>query len=61
MNVDAGGFESGGLNSDCWVEPGDFFFNWITSFQVGMGRNRKGAAKEMTTPVLNWMKRIAKW
>jgi hypothetical protein len=50
MNLVAVGLESAGSKRHCWLEPKDFFFKWITSFRIGMGRNRKGAAKELTTP-----------
>jgi hypothetical protein len=59
MNLGAGRSGSEGSNNDCWVETWDFFFKWLTSFRVGMGRNRKGAAKEMTTPFgMNELKRF---
>ena len=37
MNLEAVRSESMGSKRPCWVEPGDFFFNWITSFRVWDG------------------------
>jgi hypothetical protein len=47
-------FEAEALKRPCWVEPGDFSGNLITSFRYGMCRNRKGH-RANSTACLFWL------